>query len=136
MAYDTARGVVVLFGGHTSLGGRNDETWDWNGLVWVQRSVPGPAARSSHAMAYDRGRGVTILFGGSTSSAQFNGDTWELEYPSCPADFNHDGFVNGDDYDSFAEPFESGGAAADINGDSFVNGDDFDYFAEHFEAGC
>lgn len=52
------------------------------------------------------------------------------------ADFNDDGFVNGDDFDAFAEVFETGALAADINHDGFVNGDDFDYFAEHFEAGC
>ena len=28
--------------------------------------------------------------------------------PNCPADFNGDGFVNGDDYDAFAEHFEEG----------------------------
>ena len=54
----------------------------------------------------------------------------------CPADFNHDGFVNGDDYDAFAEPFEAGDMGADINHDGFVNGDDYDLFAEHFDAGC
>jgi hypothetical protein len=28
--------------------------------------------------------------------------------PNCPADFNGDGFVNGDDYDAFVEHFEEG----------------------------
>lgn len=54
----------------------------------------------------------------------------------CAADVNADGFVNGDDYDAFAEAFDSGGLGADFNGDGFVNGDDYDAFAEHFEAGC
>ncbi|MCC6969697.1 MAG: matrixin family metalloprotease [Phycisphaerales bacterium] len=54
----------------------------------------------------------------------------------CAADFNCDGFVNGDDYDAFAELFESGDLGADINGDGFVNGDDYDAFAEAFDAGC
>ncbi|MFO0834977.1 MAG: GC-type dockerin domain-anchored protein [Phycisphaerales bacterium] len=54
----------------------------------------------------------------------------------CEADFNGDGFVNGDDYDAFAGEFEVGSVAADVNGDGFVNGDDFDYFAGHFEGGC
>lgn len=54
----------------------------------------------------------------------------------CPADFNHDGFVNGDDYDYFANAFESGDPSADMNNDGFVNGDDYDVFATHFEAGC
>ncbi|MFO0833918.1 MAG: GC-type dockerin domain-anchored protein [Phycisphaerales bacterium] len=54
----------------------------------------------------------------------------------CGADVNHDGFVNGDDYDSFAEGFETGDPSADFNRDGFVNGDDYDAFAEHFEVGC
>ncbi|MBL8762301.1 MAG: hypothetical protein JNL50_13470 [Phycisphaerae bacterium] len=54
----------------------------------------------------------------------------------CGADVNHDGFVNGDDYDSFAEGFESADPSADFNRDGFVNGDDYDAFAEHFEMGC
>ncbi|MFO0836351.1 MAG: matrixin family metalloprotease [Phycisphaerales bacterium] len=54
----------------------------------------------------------------------------------CAADFNCDGFVNGDDYDAFAELFEIADIGADINGDGFVNGDDYDMFAEAFESGC
>ncbi|MCC6230838.1 MAG: hypothetical protein IT432_16630 [Phycisphaerales bacterium] len=54
----------------------------------------------------------------------------------CLADYNNDGFVNGLDYDNFADDWEAGNMAADVNGDSFVNGLDYDYFAEHFEAGC
>ncbi|MBL8761732.1 MAG: hypothetical protein JNL50_10555 [Phycisphaerae bacterium] len=54
----------------------------------------------------------------------------------CPADYNHDGFVNGDDYDAFALDFEGGALGADLNDDGFVNGDDFDFFASHFESGC
>lgn len=56
--------------------------------------------------------------------------------PPCPPDLNNDGFVNGDDYDLFADAFESGTLDADYNSDGFVNGDDFDAFAEDFEAGC
>ncbi len=53
-----------------------------------------------------------------------------------PADFNDDGFSNGDDYDLFASCFETGEPRADFNHDGFVNGDDYDGFAEAFEAGC
>jgi len=54
----------------------------------------------------------------------------------CIADFNHDGFVNGDDYDAFAEAFDVGDLGADFNGDGFVNGNDYDAFADAFDAGC
>ncbi len=55
---------------------------------------------------------------------------------TCAADFNNDGFVNGDDYDAFASAFDAGTSAGDFNHDGFVNGDDYDLFAEHFDAGC
>jgi hypothetical protein len=49
------------------------------------------------------------------------------------ADFNHDGFVTGDDYDAFVHAFELGSDTADINSDGFVNGNDFDLFVSLFE---
>ncbi len=63
---------------------------------------------------------------------------WVLLSPAplhCAADLNEDGFVNGDDYDYFAEQFDAG-TGPDFNADCFVNGDDYDLFAEAFEAGC
>jgi lysophospholipase L1-like esterase len=54
----------------------------------------------------------------------------------CPADFNRDGWVNGDDADSFAWAFDVGDQSADFDGNSWVNGDDADGFALAFEAGC
>jgi hypothetical protein len=75
MAYDSARGVTVLFGGY----GNTDvvgNTWEWNGSFWVQRSpLNSPSARSDMAMAYDPARGVTVLFGGYEDSGLDN-DTW------------------------------------------------------------
>jgi len=56
--------------------------------------------------------------------------------PTCPADFNQDEFVNGDDFDAFVIEFIPGNAAADINHDGFVSGDDFDEFVARFESGC
>ncbi|MFO0833778.1 MAG: immunoglobulin domain-containing protein [Phycisphaerales bacterium] len=54
----------------------------------------------------------------------------------CIADFNCDGFVNGNDYDEFAELFDEAYSGADLNSDGFVNGDDYDLFASAFDAGC
>jgi hypothetical protein len=54
----------------------------------------------------------------------------------CLADFDGNGFVNGDDFDLFSGAVGLGDAAADVNFDGFVNGDDFDYFTQHFDAGC
>src|SRR5258705_284741 len=68
MAFDSARGVIVLFGGNTN-GAYSDETWEWNGTVWTQRMVSGPSGRSQHRIAYDSGRAVTVLFGGYNNGA-------------------------------------------------------------------
>jgi len=61
---------------------------------------------------------------------------YELQVSGCPADFNLDGFVNGDDFDSFVEAFEQGKPAADADWSGFVNADDFDYFVMRFDQGC
>jgi hypothetical protein len=72
MAYDAARGQVVLFGGTNGV----PDTWVWDGSSWVQKFPPNrPSTRSGHAMAYDAARGQVVLFGGSGSSGALN-DTW------------------------------------------------------------
>jgi hypothetical protein len=80
MAYDAARGRVVLFGGHD--GSRRDDTWEWNGNTgtWTELTPDGsrPSARNLHAMAYDAARGRVVLFGGSESSG-YRQDTWEWD---------------------------------------------------------
>src|SRR5215510_1708725 len=55
-AYDSARGVTVLFGGYGDGPWGGDETWEWDGNAWTQRVVSGPSRRSWHAMAYDSAR--------------------------------------------------------------------------------
>ncbi len=54
----------------------------------------------------------------------------------CPADTNHDGFVNGVDFDRFMEAFQAGNLLADVDQNGFVNGADFDLFVAAFDAGC
>ena len=74
MAYDAARGQVVLFGGFGSSGFLGD-TWVWDGSNWTQKTpASSPPARELHAMAYDAARGQVVLFGGYGSQAF--GDTW------------------------------------------------------------
>lgn len=79
MAYDSARGVTVLFGGYTSAG-TNGETWEWNGITWIQRCIVcGLPARDAPTMAFDSFRGVTVLFGGNTAVSPYppTDETWE-----------------------------------------------------------
>ncbi len=75
MAYDTGRGVCVVFGGLDSSGGGISDTWEWDGSDWALVSQNGPGARYMHAMAYDSARGVTVLYGCYSRCA----DTWEWD---------------------------------------------------------
>lgn len=60
----------------------------------------------------------------------------EYFHTPCPADFNMNGFVDGDDVDKFLDRFYWGCEQADFDGNTFVNGDDFDLFVAQFFAGC
>lgn len=73
MAFDSARGVTVMFGGYGRLG----DTWEWDGEEWRLPNVIGPGPRTRHAMAYDSARGAVVLFGGLDGGAR--GDTWEWD---------------------------------------------------------
>jgi N-acetylneuraminic acid mutarotase len=83
MVYNSATGKVILFGGSSSEGSRND-TWaydlvanDWNELDPVGNS---PAARLNFGMVYDSAAGKVILFGGMASlhGTKF-ADTWAYD---------------------------------------------------------
>ena len=68
MAYDAARGEVVLFGGRRLR--LLDDTWTWDGTDWTERSPRhrSPSARDSMGMAYDAARGEVVMFGGSDAA--------------------------------------------------------------------
>jgi hypothetical protein len=87
MAFDQARGRVVLFGGHADLafcpaGQFCDDTWEYNGVTgtWEKRTPVGgsqPTPRTEHAMAYDPVRERVLLFGGNDGT--FCQDLWEWD---------------------------------------------------------
>ncbi|MBN1490715.1 MAG: carboxypeptidase regulatory-like domain-containing protein [Phycisphaerae bacterium] len=80
MAYDSARGVTVLFGGITASGVELGDTWEWDGNIWTQRTpANSPSRRTHHAMVYDIAQGVTVLFGGLDSRWDRLSDTWEWD---------------------------------------------------------
>ncbi len=54
----------------------------------------------------------------------------------CPADTDHNGYVDTDDYDAFVALFEAGDPRADIDATGFVDLEDFTLFVQHFESGC
>jgi hypothetical protein len=80
LAYDSARGRVVLFGGSPGPSSYPQDTWEWDGTSWREVTPAGakPSGRTSTAMAYDCARGRVVLFGGSGSSGSL-GDTWEWD---------------------------------------------------------
>lgn len=85
-------------------------------------------AQQSHEM--DQGLGPfnpTITFSGFVAAAQ---------QPPCPADYNDDGGVDGDDVIAFFGDWDNGLIAADFNGDGGVDGDDVIEFFGRWDSGC
>lgn len=79
MAYDSKRGLVILFGGSADDGFRQD-TWSWDGTNWKRLATTGPEGRAMGFMAYDKKRDRIVLFGGRKGWP--NGDlddTWEWD---------------------------------------------------------
>jgi hypothetical protein len=81
MAYDSAHGQVVLFGGVNAANFLYGDTWVWDGATWTQKfPQTSPPAREAHAMAYDTAHGQVVLFGGNGAASLFGpgylNDTW------------------------------------------------------------
>ena len=89
MTYDSARGVTVLFGGETvvmdgetRVAISSDETWEWDGETWTERTpdLAGSARSGPHGYDITRWRlmlkrGVTLLaFGAGAAKAQARGN--------------------------------------------------------------
>jgi hypothetical protein len=76
VAFDKARGDMVLFGG-TSFPAALGDTWTWDGKLWTQHhAAAGPEARYYGAMAYDDARQQVVLFGGIGVGQAALQDTW------------------------------------------------------------
>ena len=97
MAYDSAREVVVLFGGAESDFQANllDDTWEWDGQNWsAKQPTQRPPARWGGSMFFDEARGEIVLFGGSLNGVGgadgvgagdtwvWNGTTWTQRSPA------------------------------------------------------
>ena len=72
LAYDQARKVIVMVGGHAEVTGLSEaihDSWEWDGLrsVWSETTSSGvrPMPREDHILTYNSLRGSTFLFGGT-----------------------------------------------------------------------
>jgi hypothetical protein len=75
-AFDSKRGLLIIFGGSTATGFKGD-TWGWNGQEWKKLADDGPAPRAMGYMAYDKHRDRIVLFGGRLGWPNDANDTWE-----------------------------------------------------------
>jgi hypothetical protein len=93
MVYDSARQVLVVFGGTHSGTTILGDTWEYDGVNWTQRSpVASPSARYGMGYAYDTANAQTVIFGGITGSNPattqtqetwvYDGSTWTQKAPA------------------------------------------------------
>jgi len=93
LAFDSRRGRVVMFGGHSATVAGFVDTWEFDGQEWHDRQpVHAPPARDGHQMVYDVARERVVLFGGIVGQTPVD-DVWEWDgtdwtqrsVPSAPA---------------------------------------------------
>jgi hypothetical protein len=79
IAYDSKRGLVIIFGGLGEKGFLGD-TWGWDGSSWKQLASNGPEPRAMGYLAYDKRRDRVVMFGGRKGWPNGDlGDTWEWD---------------------------------------------------------
>ncbi len=79
IAYDSRRGLVLLFGGLGEEGFLGD-TWGWDGTAWRKLADTGPEPRGMGYMAFGRRRDRVVLFGGRKGWPDGDlDDTWEWD---------------------------------------------------------
>ena len=89
--------------------------------------LDGEVANAADPVSLPSGNGTA----GGSYSLKFS-----ITAPSCPPDFNNDGFLDFTDFDAFVAGFEAGDTASDFNNDGFIDFTDFDAYVAAFEAGC
>ena len=80
LAFDSSRGVHVLFGGQGFSFIPFNDTWEYDGNTGIWTQIPNagaaPFRRAGHRMVYDSARNRVVLFGGQ-DEVLMQGDTWE-----------------------------------------------------------
>jgi hypothetical protein len=62
-AYDSKRGLVILFGG-AGADGFTEDTWSWDRTTWKKLADTGSEPRAMGYLEYDSNRDGVVLFGG------------------------------------------------------------------------
>lgn len=81
MAFDSMRGVTLLFGGGAA-GQEQNDTWSYDGQAWqptctqTMGCASSPPVRTQATLAFDASTGKSVLFGGSVACTPPLGDTW------------------------------------------------------------
>jgi len=79
MTYDSADGVILMFGGIGKNGGVLDDTWTFTGGNWTKVTPGGtggvPSGRAFPVLLNDTKDGYVLLFGGMSGSSALS-DTW------------------------------------------------------------
>jgi hypothetical protein len=77
-AYDSQRGVTVMFGGYDNEEHPDNETWEFDGAAWHQAApTHSPTPRFWHGMVYDEARHLVVLFAGVIAGSNSTNETWE-----------------------------------------------------------
>ena len=93
VSYDSARRVVVMFGGNgavTGFTGPLDDSWEWDGItgIWTETTPPGvkPLPRYNHLQIFDSLKATTLVFGGNVPADSTYGpqEIWEYLANSSP----------------------------------------------------
>jgi hypothetical protein len=82
IAYDTALGSELLFGGTSAGGGVLGDTWTYGATGWVNVTSAGssaPSARSGAVAWYDANLSAVVLYGGVGPTGAIDTDTWEFD---------------------------------------------------------
>jgi hypothetical protein len=78
VAFDSARGMLLVFGGQNAADEPTNALWGWDGSAWRLLANDGPHARMEPVLAYDARRARTVMLGGAVDGGRFF-DTWEWD---------------------------------------------------------
>ncbi len=82
MAYDSARGQLVLFGGLDANEDKLSDTWLWNGISWHKvtpidpQNDGNPKADAYHQMSYDSDRALVVMKATFATTWEWDGKSW------------------------------------------------------------